>query len=79
MEAELLPEYHALLVANGVQGYTLEDCRYDYRVSMLEYLPRVMLGASMAEADRLAKYQEIQLPRLQAAVLDNDIADLLPS
>jgi hypothetical protein len=78
-EAELLPEYHELPVANGVQGYSLEDCLYDYRIAMLEYLPRMIGGTFYSEGDRLLKYREIQLPRLQAAVLDNHVADLLPS
>jgi hypothetical protein len=45
---------------------------------MLEDLARVILGVALADGGRLAKYHEIQLPRLASAVLENEVGDLLP-
>jgi hypothetical protein len=38
LEERLLRHYHAALVARGVQNYSWEDCRLDYRYSIVTHL-----------------------------------------
>lgn len=38
MEERLLQHYHSALLSNGVKNYTWEDCRLDYRYSVITHL-----------------------------------------
>lgn len=38
IESGLIEHYHTTLVADGVQGYSYEDCLVDYRFAILERL-----------------------------------------
>jgi hypothetical protein len=79
MEMDLLRAYHAVLVEHGVQEYTYEECRYDYRLSMLPALQRVVnritRGHLTPAKERL--YLDVLMPRCCAAVLDLDVGELL--
>ena len=39
----LLRRYHGQLAANGVEEYSWEKCRYDYRLSLIGYLLRTVI------------------------------------
>jgi hypothetical protein len=45
-EDELIEEYHRALVAHGVTGHSLEECRDDYRFSMLQGPLITIVGAA---------------------------------
>ena len=44
LEEPLLARYHAALVAGGVEGYSLDDCRDDYRLSLVALMPQAFGG-----------------------------------
>lgn len=50
-EAELLPHYHSLLVEHGVRGYSLDQCREDYRLAVANQFAQVVVLSSLLEVD----------------------------
>ena len=72
--------YRALLMENGVQDYTFDQCLYDYRISLLHSLARqvIVVGGGFVAADQERKLCDLIVPRYIAAVLDLDAGELLP-
>ena len=72
VELDLLRGYHSALVDNGVRGYPFEECRQDYRLSMLEVLVFWIVtgGYCNYEGERTAMYLRNTLERLDAAISD---------
>ncbi len=48
-EDDLVADYHAALVAHGVTGHSLEECRDDYRFAMLQGPLITIVGAAYGE------------------------------
>ena len=79
-EHELLRIYHKTLVENGVQGYSLDQVRYDYRLSMLTHLQKLIRGASFDIVnDRHQRLTQVIRRRVSSAVIDNYGDDLVNS
>jgi aminoglycoside phosphotransferase (APT) family kinase protein len=79
-EAELLRVYHDQLGAYGVAGYSLEDCRTDYRRGMLQAPFITTVGALMATGERSAASDAMFLSmarRAAQALEDLEVFDLL--
>ena len=51
VEETLVADYHAALLARGVE-YTLDDCRRDYRRGALQAPMIAMIGAALSSAER---------------------------
>ena len=82
IEMRLLEIYHTALVESGVQGYTLDQCIDDYRLSMLSILARtgVIIGRYLHEFPQLKhRFLDVCLPRSWAAVSDLHAVQLLPA
>ena len=79
VEMGLLREYHSILVKSGVQGYTFEECLYDYRLSMLEVLVFWIItgGYCNYEDERAAVYLRNTLERLNSAIVDLASTELI--
>lgn len=78
-ETELLDDYHALLVAHGVEDYSHDDLLRDYRRALMRQLAGVVgwLGAvdvaALAGRERVLVEETLHEGRLFAAVLDHDV------
>ena len=79
IEGGLLTDYHRLLVEGGVSGYTLDDCLYDYRLSLLQRFRALVSTIAVmpfTPAER-QMHMDVLLPRNIAAILDSDAAALI--
>jgi len=85
-EMGLLRMYHHVLVENGVEGYTFEQCLDDYRLTMLECFARLVYvirepfpGEDLKRFQATDhKFRQVLLPRQCAAILDLDADKLIP-
>ena len=79
VEAALVNRYHQTLVACGVTGYSLEDCRQDYRLGCLQNaLTFVYAGGSLDfSGPRARQLLTVTLQRITAAVADHQPFALL--
>jgi hypothetical protein len=79
-EAELLPAYHAALVARGVDGYAYDECWRDYRLATINQFSQVIALYALIDVnekiddDVTASTGE----RLVAALVELDLVDLVP-
>lgn len=78
-ESELLGAYHSTLVANGVTGYSFEECLRDYRISLMVCLviPISVAGTLDLANDRGRLLAETIAVRAFSAVEENGAAELL--
>ena len=78
-EMELLKLYHAILVDNGVQDFSVEQCFEHYRLSMLRLLIRYVLvvGGDFLTPEQEEMFCSAIVPRYVAAVLDLKSDDVL--
>ena len=78
-EMELLKRYHAILVGNGVQNYSFEQCFAHYRLSMLRLLIRYVLvvGGDFLTPEQEAMFCSVIVPRYVAAILDLNADEVL--
>ena len=78
-EMSLLRMYHSLLIEDGIQNYSYEDCLLDYRLSMLEiFMFWISAGGYCDfEGDRATIFLHNSLERFNAAIADLDCVDLL--
>ena len=79
-EMRLLKAYHAILLGYGVTGYSFEACLQDYRFAMLDGLARMVIsiGSGNLRDEQERTHREDIWPRYRAALLDLEVADLLP-
>ena len=80
VEQDLLKTYWSTLRQHGVEGYTLNQCLHDYRLSLLyplliTVIALALLDFSTARSDALVT---TILRRLAASLQDHDVAALLP-
>jgi hypothetical protein len=78
-ERELLEDYHAALVAGGVKGYDLEECRRDCELSKLVLLQSIVLSAGALEVDdeQASALARSFIPRLAALLPEGNLDRLL--
>jgi hypothetical protein len=74
VEDDLVARYHEALVANGVSGYSVDDCRRDYRLAHVLNLPNPVtaLVAVPGATDRGRRMLEANARRALAAVADHE-------
>lgn len=80
MEEQLLAEYHAGLLANGVSGYDADQCWTDYRLGLLQGYVVTMGGCMFAAGERSQQSDAMFLAmarRTCAAVRDLRSLELL--
>jgi len=80
-EEALLRVYHNILTENGVRGYSFEQCFDDYRLSMIRRLQISVsaIGSGSFASEQGARVVNALLPRLDAALTDLRVYDLLKS
>ena len=80
-EAELLPAYHARLVAEGVIGYGYEACWRDYCLATINQFSQVVaLYALVNVNERIGQtVAGVTGERLVAALVDLQLVDMLPA
>ncbi len=80
-EAQLIEEYHSVLLAGGVQGYQIEELRDDYRRSLVLALAILSVSAATLEMtnERAVQLFEVIFDGLNAAIVDSDALALLPA
>jgi hypothetical protein len=77
-EDDLVAEYHAALVQHGVTGHSLEECRDDYRFSMLQGPLITIVGAAYgAPTERGDEMFVTMAARSAQAIRDHNTLDLL--
>ena len=72
---DLLNTYHTILLEKGIQGYSMDQCLNDYRLSIVINLMRVVINLGVG---RDSFYLDVVLPRYNAAVVDLNADKLLP-
>ena len=74
-----LQMYHMTLVENGVNGYSFDECLYDYRMAMFINLSRMvwLIGTGNLSPEEETGFREVILPRNCAAIMDLDSVALL--
>lgn len=80
VEQDLVRAYHDALVADGVAGYSFEDCWEDYRVATL-FCACYPLNAGSVDLvnDHAVALFTSMLERSVAAILDLDALELMPT
>jgi aminoglycoside/choline kinase family phosphotransferase len=79
IEMDLLGAYRQILIDHGVQGYTLEQCLQDYRLSLLQRFTALVstIAAMPFSNEQRQLHIDILLPRNNAAILDHHAGELL--
>ena len=79
-ERGLMAVYVSTLAENGVEGYNLERCLEDYRLSLLSCLTLGVIATAAADRDteRGAELFETILSRIASAVDDHSAIELMP-
>ena len=79
VEMGLLGDYHRILVDSGVQEYSFGQCLGGYRLSLLDRLGSLIstIAAMPFTREQIRVHIEVLLPRVSAAILDNDAGELL--
>jgi hypothetical protein len=80
-EMDLLRQYHTTLLEQGIKDYSYEQCRHDYRFTMLEemsILVMVLAHVDFTANEASGKIRDMAIERFGAAILDHDAGELLP-
>lgn len=79
-EMDILNSYHNILLENGVQGYSFDQCLLDYRLHTLQSLIILIaaIGLGLYQGDRLNSYYGALVPRINAALTELNVAEFLP-
>jgi hypothetical protein len=79
-DMDLLRIYHRILVGNGVQGYTFDQCLHDYRLSLLFRLSYIVYTVTRFANNDQGRLWFIgtSLTRNNAAILDVNAGEALP-
>ena len=79
IEMEILRAYYQILVDNGVQTYTFEQCLHDYRLSLLNRFGSLIstIAVMPFTTEQIREHIDVLLPRNIAAILDHDAGELL--
>jgi hypothetical protein len=79
VEMDLLTAYHRILLEDGVQRYTFEQCLHDYRMSLLQRFGALIstIAAMPFTREQIELHVDVLLPRCCEAILDHDVGELL--
>jgi hypothetical protein len=75
MEESLIRHYHSSLLSFGVKGYTWEDCRLDYRHSVINHLFIPVLQRAGGQIPARVWWHNLE--RISEAYKDLNCAELL--
>jgi hypothetical protein len=75
MEESLLRRYHACLIARGVKDYSWEDCRLDYRYSVISHLFTPVFQWAGGEIPAIVWWHNLE--RISEAYKDLNCAELV--
>ena len=80
IERDVLKDYHATLLDNGVQGFSFEDCWRLYRQNvLLTFIPPVVVaGGFEIEFDRMQQVLDLGIQRGTTTAEDLNVAEFLP-
>lgn len=78
-EDDLLVRYHDALVGHGVDGYTIDQIRHDYRIGTLYgwVIPVFAIGTLDTSSERAMALWTNVIERAQAALMDHDVGEFL--
>ena len=81
IEMDLLHAYHEVLVEGGVRDYSFDRCLHDYRLAILDRVSFIVMVAATLDfaSKRGAALVGAVMPRFVSAVLDHQVADLVPA
>lgn len=79
IEMERLRSYYQKLIDSGVQGYTYEQCLYDYRICLLQRFTALVstIAVMPFSEEQRHIHLDILLPRTIAAVLDHQAQEIV--
>ena len=79
-EMSLLGLYFDTLTKNGILGYSMDQCIFDYRLAMLELFVFWVVTGGYCDFkdDRGSVFLENALQRFDAAIKDLECEELLP-
>ena len=79
-EEDIVKLYYERLIAQGVEGYAYDQCRYDYLWGLLiyAYLPVLVFATLDISDERGSELARIAVRRIFSSIVDNDATDLLP-
>jgi len=80
IEGQMIGIYHSTLLANGVDGYTLDRCLEDYRFATLTALARLITSGALLDfsSERGRELVLAAVHRIDAILVDHNAGDLLP-
>ena len=78
-ESDILETYHSLLVENGVSGYSLAQCKDDYRLALLRVWMIMVIDTGVVDFSNpdAQTIRNVVFPRRNAILIDNDVVELL--
>lgn len=79
IERSLLTLYYETLIQNGVTDYSIEQCRSDFRLSLIFPLNTMVEAGALFDgsSERGSKLLKVQLSRLTATLHDHNILELI--
>ena len=79
MERNLVATYHTVLLENGVNDYSFQECWRDYRLAMLEIFVFWIVAGGYCDYDgqRATTYLHNTLARFDEAISDLGSAELI--
>lgn len=80
-ERDILPQYHAALVAGGVTGYSYKDCWDDYRMAVMNQFGQIVALSYLIDIRGQINEQHDAATGLRplAALTELDVSDLVPA
>ena len=80
-EIEILHTYHQILLKHGVVRYSFDQCFHDYLLSLLFCLSAIVFTITDVAytEDQKRFHLDFLLPRLCAAILDNNASEVFAS
>jgi hypothetical protein len=78
-ERGIWEEYYQILLAHNIRHYSLEQCRRDYRIALLQRFTALVstIAAMPFSEEQRHIHLDILLPRNIAAILDHNAGELL--
>ncbi|MER3445519.1 MAG: hypothetical protein C4291_01190 [Candidatus Dadabacteria bacterium] len=79
MEWDLLNIYHSVLIESGIRGYGFDQFLYDYRLSIVQILQRLVVSVGMLDftSERGQSLMKAIFERCAAAVDDHSVYELM--
>ena len=78
-ETGLLEAYVSVLAEAGMGGYDFDQCRHDYRLSMLNHVSRLVIAVGLIDisSDRAGRFIAAAIERFDSALNDHNVVELM--